>query len=94
MINDISNLNYYQYLYAFKATDALFQPVYLGARNDVKSFDCKIEQLKYKSDEDFQVIIPSPKQVRKKKLYALNYQRCSEKNKENQCHLEFTRIIY
>lgn len=51
-IPNIGDIVEVKYLYAFKATDALFQPVYLGVRNDVQSFECKIEQLKYKSDED------------------------------------------
>lgn len=50
-IPNIGNVVEVKYLYAFKATDALFQPVYIGVRNDVQSFECKIEQLKYKSDE-------------------------------------------
>lgn len=37
-----------QYLYVKNKGGNLFQPVYLGVRNDVKKAECKIEQLKYK----------------------------------------------
>lgn len=41
-----------RYLYAFEG-GSLFQPVYLGVRDDVDREDCRLEQLKYRaSDED------------------------------------------
>jgi bifunctional non-homologous end joining protein LigD len=38
-----------RYLYAIPASNALYQPVYLGKRNDLVKEDCSIEQLKYKA---------------------------------------------
>ena len=39
-----------RYLYAYEG-GSLFQPVYLGVRDDLDKEACKIEQLKYKSIE-------------------------------------------
>lgn len=50
-IPKIGNAIEVRYLYAFKATDALFQPIYLGVRNDINTSECKIDQLKYKPEE-------------------------------------------
>jgi bifunctional non-homologous end joining protein LigD len=43
-----------RFLYAFRASNALYQPVYLGPRNDVEQVECVLSQLKYKgtSEED------------------------------------------
>ncbi len=41
-----------RYLYAFKQSNALYQPVYLGPRQDVEVHDCVLSQLKYKADEE------------------------------------------
>ena len=41
-----------RYLYAFPDSKALFQPVYLGQRNDTEAHECMASQLKFKSDED------------------------------------------
>ena len=42
-----------RYLYAFPESDVLFQPVYLGKRDDVDADECRASQLKYKpSDEN------------------------------------------
>jgi len=41
-----------RYLYAFKESNALYQPVYLGARKDVEIHECVLSQLKYKPDQD------------------------------------------
>ena len=42
-----------RYLYAFRESNALYQPVYLGARKDVEQHECVMSQLKFKaSDED------------------------------------------
>lgn len=43
-----------QYLYAYKG-GSIYQPVYIGLRDDIDDKECKIEQLKYKNtpvDED------------------------------------------
>ena len=41
-----------RYLYAFKESGVLFQPVYLGLRDDVDDFECLASQLKFKPDHD------------------------------------------
>jgi bifunctional non-homologous end joining protein LigD len=41
-----------RYLYAFPESDVLFQPVYLGRREDVDPHECTIAQLKYKPTDD------------------------------------------
>ncbi len=42
-----------RYLYAFRESGVLFQPVYLGVRTDITQDDCVVSQLKFKaSDED------------------------------------------
>ena len=41
-----------RYLYAFKESNALYQPVYLGVRNDVEQHECVVSQLKFKAEED------------------------------------------
>lgn len=40
-----------RYLYAYKG-GSLFQPVYLGKRDDINADDCVISQLKYKQGEE------------------------------------------
>jgi bifunctional non-homologous end joining protein LigD len=40
-----------RYLYAFKESNALFQPVYLGPRKDIDQHECGLSQLKYKAQE-------------------------------------------
>ena len=47
-INDIVEV---RYLYAFVG-GSLFQPTFLGVRNDIESRDCRIEQLVYKQNND------------------------------------------
>jgi bifunctional non-homologous end joining protein LigD len=37
-----------RYLYAFRESNALYQPVYLGPRQDVEPHECVLSQLKYK----------------------------------------------
>ena len=39
-----------RYLYAFKESGALYQPVYLGAREDIRAAECTTSQLKYKTE--------------------------------------------
>lgn len=41
-----------RYLYAFKESGCLFQPVYIGERNDIYRESCTVTQLKYKPQED------------------------------------------
>ncbi len=41
-----------RYLYAYKQSGALYQPVYLGVREDIVQSECQQSQLKYKSKED------------------------------------------
>jgi bifunctional non-homologous end joining protein LigD len=38
-----------RYLYAFRESNAVYQPVYLGPRQDVEPRECVLSQLKYKS---------------------------------------------
>jgi bifunctional non-homologous end joining protein LigD len=39
-----------RYLYAFRESGSIYQPVYLGKRHDIPESECVIEQLKYKSE--------------------------------------------
>jgi bifunctional non-homologous end joining protein LigD len=39
-----------RYLYAFRESYALYQPVYLGPRDDVEAGECLASQLKFKAD--------------------------------------------
>jgi bifunctional non-homologous end joining protein LigD len=41
-----------RYLYAFRESGVLFQPVYLGPRDDVDDTECLASQLKFKAEED------------------------------------------
>lgn len=41
-----------RYLYAFRESGCLFQPTYLGPRNDLNQTECLVSQLKFKADED------------------------------------------
>ena len=41
-----------RYLYAFRESGCLYQPVFLGGRTDVDSNDCTVSQLKYKPAEE------------------------------------------
>lgn len=40
-----------RYLYAFKESGSLYQPVYLRMRSDVLPTECVTKQLKFKNDE-------------------------------------------
>ena len=40
-----------RYLYAFKESGCLYQPLYLGVRSDVLPTECVTEQVKFKNDE-------------------------------------------
>ena len=37
-----------RFLYAFRESNALYQPVYLGPRQDIEQHECVLSQLKYK----------------------------------------------
>lgn len=37
-----------RYLYAFRESGSIYQPVYLGKRTDIPASDCAVQQLKYK----------------------------------------------
>ncbi|MBB5033797.1 RNA ligase family protein [Prosthecobacter vanneervenii] len=41
-----------RYLYAFKESGSIYQPVYLGARPDIRAAECTTSQLKYKAETD------------------------------------------
>jgi bifunctional non-homologous end joining protein LigD len=40
-----------RYLYAFRESGIIYQPVYLGERTDIDPGDCLVSQLKYKSED-------------------------------------------
>jgi len=40
-----------RYLYAFKESGSIYQPVYLGEREDIRHAECITAQLKYKRAE-------------------------------------------
>ena len=39
-----------KYLYCFKESGSIYQPVYLGVRSDIPASECVVEQLKYKNE--------------------------------------------
>ena len=39
-----------RYLYAFQESGSIYQPVYLGSRDDIRSAECTTSQLKYKTE--------------------------------------------
>jgi len=41
-----------RYLYAFKESNVLYQPVYLGVRTDMEQHECVVSQLKFKGEEE------------------------------------------
>jgi bifunctional non-homologous end joining protein LigD len=40
-----------RYLYAFRESGSIYQPVYLGARDDIRAEECTTAQLKYRKEE-------------------------------------------
>ena len=40
-----------RYLYAMPGSGSLFQPVYLGARDDITAAECTRDQLKFRKEE-------------------------------------------
>ena len=49
-IPDVGDVVECRYLYAYKESGAIYQPVYLGPRTDIPSSECGVDQLKYKAD--------------------------------------------
>ena len=41
-----------RYLYAFRESGCIYQPVYLGKRQDITAEECTVTQLKYKAGEE------------------------------------------
>ncbi len=39
-----------RYLYAFRESGCIYQPVYLGARDDIRAEECTTDQLKFKAE--------------------------------------------
>jgi bifunctional non-homologous end joining protein LigD len=40
-----------RYLYAYRESNSLYQPIYLGVRKDIEQHECMMAQLKFKPDE-------------------------------------------
>jgi bifunctional non-homologous end joining protein LigD len=40
-----------RYLYAFKESRSVYQPVFLGVRDDLEPIDCMVDQLKFKAGD-------------------------------------------
>ncbi len=49
-IPEIGNIVEVRYLYAFRESGHLFQPVYLGKRDDIPREECTVDQLKFKAE--------------------------------------------
>ena len=49
-IPTVGNIVDVRFLYAFKESGVLYQPVYLGARDDVDPGECLVSQLKFKAE--------------------------------------------
>ena len=41
-----------RYLYAFRESGSIYQPVYRGERSDIPADDCTVDQLKYKPEPE------------------------------------------
>ena len=39
-----------RYLYAYRESGSIYQPVYLGRRDDIPASECVVEQLKYRAE--------------------------------------------
>ena len=50
-IPNVGTLVEVRFLYAYRESNALYQPVYLGPRDDVEAGECLVSQLKYKAHE-------------------------------------------
>jgi bifunctional non-homologous end joining protein LigD len=44
-----------KYLYAYKESGAIYQPVYLGPRTDIPAAECGVDQLKYQTEQGWKV---------------------------------------
>ena len=49
-IPQVGNVVDARYLYAYRESGSIYQPVYLGRRDDIQAAECVVEQLKYKSE--------------------------------------------
>ena len=45
-----------RYLYAFKESGCIYQPVYLGGRDDIRPDECTTAQLKYKAESEARAV--------------------------------------
>jgi len=50
-IPEVGQIVEVRYLYAFPESGALFQPVYLGVRDDIEEIECTVAQLKFKREQ-------------------------------------------
>ncbi len=50
-IPQVGNVIETRYLYAMGASGSLFQPVYLGVRDDIAAAECTRDQLKFRREE-------------------------------------------
>lgn len=51
-VPEVGSIIEVRYLYAYKQSGNLYQPTYLGLREDITDTDCQTTQLKYKKEED------------------------------------------
>jgi bifunctional non-homologous end joining protein LigD len=51
-IPETGNVVEVRYLYAFRESGSIYQPVYLGKRGDIPAAECTTDQLKYKADAE------------------------------------------
>jgi bifunctional non-homologous end joining protein LigD len=51
-IPEVGQIVEVRYLYAFPESGALFQPVYLGIRDDIEESECSVSQLKFKREQE------------------------------------------
>jgi bifunctional non-homologous end joining protein LigD len=51
-IPEVGNVVDARYLHAFRESGSIYQPVYLGRRDDIPASECVVEQLKYKNDPE------------------------------------------
>jgi len=49
-IPEIGDIVEVKYLYAFRESGSIYQPVYQGLRDDIQPSECVVEQLKFKSE--------------------------------------------
>ena len=51
-IPEVGDVLEVKYLYAFRESGSIYQPVYLGPRTDIPAADCAVDQLKYKPEPE------------------------------------------